>query len=169
MGDELGYVLRSRWCWHGPWRIVDGKKAECFVCGSLFPYEVPAALEGERTGVCKHRIIIAYFFMTTGMSCGTCRKCHERFPLDGFTDHIRLLEAVEVHRETKQGRASHSEQPLLWAFPVVTFAMVLSISLLRFLFPAATEGFLATAAFIFAGCLMVAWLIYSWLRFCRGK
>jgi hypothetical protein len=169
MGDEPGFVRRSRWCWHGPWRIVDGKRAECFVCGSLFPYEVPAALAGEGTGVCKHRIIIAYFFMTAGMSRGTCRKCHERFPLDGFADHIRLLEAVEVHREPKQGRASHSELSLLSGFPVFTLAMVVCISLLGMLFPSVTGGFLAMITVLFAGCLLVAWMINSWLRFCRGK
>ena len=168
MGDELGYVRRSRWCFgHGPWRILDGKKAECFVCKSSFPYEGPTAVEGEGARVCKHRILIAYFFIRKGMLWGTCTQCHERFALDGFTDHIRLLDAAEVHQEPEKGRPGYTEVSF-WTFLVVV-AMAVSISLLRFLFPAATGGFLATAALLFAGCLMVAWLIYSWLRFCRGK
>ena len=169
MGDKPGFVRRTRWCWHGPWRIVDGKKAECFVCGSLIPYEVPAALEGEGTGVCKHRVIIAWFFMTVGRSSGTCTSCHERFPLDHFADDIRLLEALEVHREPEQGQASHSETPFRLAFPVFTLGMVLCISLAMTLIPSIAGGSLAMIAAVFAGCLLVGWVIYSWLRFRRGN
>lgn len=148
---------------------MDGQKAECFVCGSSLPYEVPAALEGEGTGVCKHRIIIAWFFMTKGMSRGTCTNCRERFPLDGFADQIRLLETVEVHREPRQFWVNHSETPLRLAFPVFTLGMVLCITLVIALFPSTTDGFLGMVAVLFVGVLLAAWLIYSWLRFCRGR
>jgi hypothetical protein len=139
--------------------------AECFVCGSLIPYVVPAALEGEGAGACRHRIIIAYFFMTKGRSSGTCSKCHERFPLAGFADQVRLLETVEVHRKPRQERSSHSETLLVSAFPVFTLGMVLCISLLMALFPSTTGGFLGMVAVLCGVCLLVGWVIYSWLRF----
>ncbi len=168
MSNEVGFVRRRGWCSH-LWRILDGRKADCFKCQSSFPYAVPVAIEQDGARLCSHRVIIVERVREQGeWRHGKCRKCHERFPLDGFDDQIRLLASTKVCREPKK------EPPLRWSpvgilFPVALLALAAFITLLRFLFPEGSECSLAIVAVVFLWCLAVVWHLYKLARFYRGE